>query len=56
MEFPLAILSGIFIAVAVYLLLCRAMIRMILGVVILGNGPEAAPAVVDLLEELGLLK
>jgi hypothetical protein len=24
--------------------------------VVLGNGPEAAPAVVDLLEELGLLK
>ena len=24
--------------------------------VVLGNGPEAAPAVVDLLEELGILK
>jgi len=37
MDFAVAALAGVFITVAVYLLLSRAMIRMLLGVVILGN-------------------
>jgi multicomponent Na+:H+ antiporter subunit C len=38
METPLAILVGLFMAVAVYLLMSRTLIRMLLGIVILGNG------------------
>ncbi|NOZ32593.1 MAG: Na+/H+ antiporter subunit C [Alphaproteobacteria bacterium] len=37
MEFALATLVGLFVATAVYLLLSRSMIRMLLGVAILGN-------------------
>jgi len=37
METALAILTGLFFAVAVYLLLCRSLIRVLLGVAILGN-------------------
>jgi multicomponent Na+:H+ antiporter subunit C len=37
MEFALAALVGLFMATAVYLLLSRSMIRMLLGVAILGN-------------------
>jgi len=33
-----AILVGVFVAVAVYLLLARSLLRMLLGLVILGNG------------------
>src|SRR5262245_13596065 len=38
METALAGLVGIFVAVAIYLLLSRALIRMLLGIVVLGNG------------------
>lgn len=38
MEVALAVLIGLFFAVAVYLLLSKAIIRMLLGMVILGNG------------------
>jgi multicomponent Na+:H+ antiporter subunit C len=38
METALAALSGLFVGVAIYLLLSRALIRMLLGLVILGNG------------------
>ena len=38
MESALAILIGFFVAAAVYLLLSRAIIRMLLGIAILGNG------------------
>ncbi|MFD2648983.1 Na+/H+ antiporter subunit C [Devosia albogilva] len=38
MDFVLAALVGLFIALGVYLLLSRSVIRMLLGMVILGNG------------------
>jgi multicomponent Na+:H+ antiporter subunit C len=38
MDFAVAALAGVFVTVSVYLLLSRALIRMLLGVVILGNG------------------
>lgn len=38
MEVALAVLIGLFFAVAVYLMLSKAVIRMLLGMVILGNG------------------
>jgi Multisubunit Na+/H+ antiporter, MnhC subunit len=38
MDFVLAGLVGLFIALGVYLLLSRSIIRMLLGMVILGNG------------------
>jgi multicomponent Na+:H+ antiporter subunit C len=38
METGLAFLTGLFIAVAIYLILSRSLIRMLLGVVVLGNG------------------
>ena len=38
MEFVLAILVGLFIALGVYLLLSRSVIRMLLGMVVIGNG------------------
>lgn len=38
MEYVLAVLVGVFFTVAVYLLLSKAVIRMLLGVAILGNG------------------
>lgn len=38
MDFVLAALVGLFIALGVYLLLSRSIIRMLLGIVILGNG------------------
>jgi multicomponent Na+:H+ antiporter subunit C len=34
----LALLAGVFVAVAVYLLLSRSLLRMLLGIAILGNG------------------
>lgn len=37
MDQTLAILAGLFLAVAVYLLLSRSLIRMLLGLVLLGN-------------------
>jgi len=37
MEFALAILVGLFFTTAIYLLLSRAIIRMLLGIAILGN-------------------
>ena len=37
MEVPLAILSGLFFAVGVYLLLSRALVQMLIGFVVLGN-------------------
>ena len=37
MEVALVVLIGLFFAVAIYLLLSRAVIRMLLGMVILGN-------------------
>lgn len=37
MEFALALLVGAFFAVAVYLILSKAIIRMLLGIAILGN-------------------
>jgi multicomponent Na+:H+ antiporter subunit C len=38
MDFVLAGLVGLFIALGIYLLLSRSVIRMLLGMVILGNG------------------
>ena len=38
MEIALAGLAALFITIAVYLMLSRALIRMLLGMVILGNG------------------
>lgn len=38
MEFVLAALVGCFVALGVYLLLSRSVIRMLLGMVLLGNG------------------
>ncbi|HTN63105.1 MAG TPA: Na+/H+ antiporter subunit C [Devosia sp.] len=38
MNFVLAGLVGLFIALAIYLLLSRSLIRMLLGLVVLGNG------------------
>jgi multicomponent Na+:H+ antiporter subunit C len=38
MEFALAILIGVFITTAVFLLLSRSVIRMLLGLALLGNG------------------
>ena len=38
METGIALLVGLFVAAGVYLLLSRALIRMILGFVLLGNG------------------
>jgi len=38
METALAALVGIFIATAAYLLLSRSLVRLLLGVVVLGNG------------------
>lgn len=38
METALAVLIGLFFTVAVYLLLSRSVIRMLLGITILGNG------------------
>ena len=38
MDHALALLAGLFIAVAIYLLLSRSLIRMLLGLVLLGNG------------------
>lgn len=38
MEFVLAALVGCFVALGIYLLLSRSIIRMLLGMVVLGNG------------------
>ena len=38
MEAVLALLVGLFVAVAVYLILSRALIRVLIGIVVLGNG------------------
>lgn len=38
MEHVLAILVGLFVALGIYLLLSRSVVRMLLGVVVLGNG------------------
>ncbi|HEX4298877.1 MAG TPA: Na+/H+ antiporter subunit C [Devosia sp.] len=38
MESVLAPLVGLFIAAAIYLMLSRALVRMLLGIVLLGNG------------------
>jgi multicomponent Na+:H+ antiporter subunit C len=38
MEFGLALLVGLFVAAGTYMLLSRALIRMLLGFVLLGNG------------------
>ncbi|MCF4097906.1 Na+/H+ antiporter subunit C [Maritalea mediterranea] len=38
MEIALAFLVGLFFAVAIYLLLSRSLIRMLLGIAIIGNG------------------
>ncbi|MCF6343246.1 MAG: Na+/H+ antiporter subunit C [Devosiaceae bacterium] len=38
MEIALAVLIGMFFTVSIYLLLSRAIIRMLLGIAILGNG------------------
>ena len=38
MDTMLAVLVGLFIAVGVYLLLSRALIRMLMGILVLGNG------------------
>ncbi len=38
MEIALAILIGMFFTISIYLLLSRAIIRMLLGIAILGNG------------------
>lgn len=38
MEPVLAVLVGLFVAVAVYLMLSRALIRVLIGMVVLGNG------------------
>ena len=38
MELPLVILIGVFFAAAVYLMLSKFLVRVLLGVVLLGNG------------------
>jgi multicomponent Na+:H+ antiporter subunit C len=38
MDAAFAVLAGVFIAAAVYLLLSRSLLRMLLGIAILGNG------------------
>ena len=38
MDYVLAALVGCFVALGVYLLLSRSVIRMLLGMVVLGNG------------------
>ena len=38
MEFVLTLAVGLFIAVGIYLFLSRALIRMLMGVLVLGNG------------------
>jgi multicomponent Na+:H+ antiporter subunit C len=38
MEFAIAVLVGLFVAVGVYFLLSRSIIRMLLGLTVLGNG------------------
>lgn len=38
MEFPFALLVGLFFAAAVYLMLSKFLVRVLLGVVLLGNG------------------
>ncbi|KKB76440.1 monovalent cation/H+ antiporter subunit C [Devosia soli] len=38
MDYILAALVGVFVALGVYLLLSRAVIRMLIGMVVLGNG------------------
>ena len=38
MDVMLAIVVGLFVALGIYLLLSRALIRMLLGLVVLGNG------------------
>ena len=38
METALALLSGLFLAASFYLLLSRALIRLLLGIALLGNG------------------
>ena len=38
METPFAILAGLFFAAAIYLMLSRHIIRIMLGVALLGNG------------------
>lgn len=38
MEAALAVLVGLFIAAAIYLILSRALIRVLIGIVVLGNG------------------
>ena len=38
MDFVIAALVGCFVALGVYMLLSRSLIRMLLGVVVLGNG------------------
>ena len=38
MEPVIALLVGLFIAVAAYLMLSRALVRVLLGIVVLGNG------------------
>ena len=38
MDYVLALLVGVFVSLGVYLLLSRSVIRMILGMTILGNG------------------
>jgi multicomponent Na+:H+ antiporter subunit C len=38
MEAPFALLAGLLVAAAVYLILSRALVRVLLGIVLLGNG------------------
>ncbi|WP_108395730.1 Na+/H+ antiporter subunit C [Devosia submarina] len=38
MDSALALLAGLFVAAGIYLLLSRALIRMLMGVLVLGNG------------------
>jgi multicomponent Na+:H+ antiporter subunit C len=38
MELVLALMVGVFVATGVYLLLSRALIRMLMGILVLGNG------------------
>ena len=38
MEFVVALLVGLIVAAAIYLILSRALIRVLLGIVLLGNG------------------
>ena len=42
MEYVVAALSGVFFTAAIYLLLSRALIRMLLGLVLLGNAVNLA--------------